>query len=115
MASREAALKEFSREGSKVERERRQGDAEAKARDVRLQRALEEVDKYKQMLQEVKLQVRRRQHPAWARGRLGAGVEGAMLLHVEVRMLTQASYVTRWCRGLMTRHGGKSWRFRSSL
>lgn len=41
----------------RVEKERRAAEAEAKARDVRLQRALEEVDRYKQMLQDVKMQV----------------------------------------------------------
>lgn len=77
LASREAALKEFSREGSKLERERRQGDAEVKARDVRLQRALEEVDKYKQMLQEVKLQVRCWQQPCLRKGKSGGWGEGS--------------------------------------
>lgn len=36
---------------------RRAVEQDSRARDVRLQRALEEVDKYKQLLQDIKLQV----------------------------------------------------------
>lgn len=43
----------------RVERERRNAEAEAKARDVRLQRALEDVEKYKAMLSELRAQVGR--------------------------------------------------------
>ena len=55
--AREAALKELSKEGGRVDKERRAGEAEQRARDVRLQRALEEVEKYKNLLGEVKAQV----------------------------------------------------------
>lgn len=53
----ESRLKEVSKEGSKAERERKAAEQEAKARDVRLARALEEVEKYKAMLGQVKAQV----------------------------------------------------------
>ena len=58
--AREAALKELSKEGGRVDKERRAGEAEQRARDVRLQRALEEVEKYKNLLGEVKAQVLRK-------------------------------------------------------
>lgn len=41
----------------RAEKERRNAELEARSRDVRLQRALEEVEKYKAMIQELKLQV----------------------------------------------------------
>ncbi len=41
----------------RLERERRHAEQETKARDVRLQRALEEVERYKAMLGELKSQV----------------------------------------------------------
>ncbi|KAF5841636.1 hypothetical protein DUNSADRAFT_12092 [Dunaliella salina] len=58
LAAREQALKEGSKETSRVGKERRVAEQESKARDVRLQRALEEVERYKNMLQEVRLQDR---------------------------------------------------------
>lgn len=54
LVQRELALKELSKEGGKAEKEKRAGEAESRARDIRLQRALEEVDKYKAMLADVK-------------------------------------------------------------
>ncbi len=41
----------------RLERERRNAEQETKARDVRLQRALEEVERYKAMLGELRSQV----------------------------------------------------------
>jgi hypothetical protein len=54
LLQRELALKELSKEGGKAEKEKRAGEAESRARDIRLQRALEEVEKYKAMLADVK-------------------------------------------------------------
>ncbi|DBA81600.1 TPA: hypothetical protein ACH3X1_007366 [Trebouxia sp. C0004] len=50
--SKENIVKELSRDGSKLDKERRQSEVDAKARDVRLQRALEEVERFKALLQE---------------------------------------------------------------
>ncbi|KAK9816512.1 hypothetical protein WJX72_001356 [[Myrmecia] bisecta] len=52
--AKENMVKELSKDGFKVERERRNVEAEVKARDVRLNRALEEVERYKRALEEVK-------------------------------------------------------------
>eukprot|EP00879_Flechtneria_rotunda_P032188 GHRR01035355.1.p1 GENE.GHRR01035355.1~~GHRR01035355.1.p1 ORF type:complete len:171 (+),score=65.00 GHRR01035355.1:1120-1632(+) len=59
VAAKEQQLKELSKETAKADKDRRQAGQENRARNIRLQRALEEVDKYKQLLQDVKLQVRR--------------------------------------------------------
>ena len=58
LSARDQAAKELGREGSRADKERRAAEAEVRARDVRLARALEEVDRYKAMLQDVKSQVR---------------------------------------------------------
>ncbi|KAL3142432.1 hypothetical protein ABBQ38_002763 [Trebouxia sp. C0009 RCD-2024] len=50
--SKENIVKELGRDGSKLDKERRQSEIDAKARDVRLQRALEEVERFKALLQE---------------------------------------------------------------
>ncbi|KAL0026043.1 hypothetical protein WJX79_004749 [Trebouxia sp. C0005] len=50
--SKENIVKELSRDGSKLDKERRQSEIDAKARDARLQRALEEVERFKALLQE---------------------------------------------------------------
>jgi hypothetical protein len=51
-------FQELSKEGGRAEKEKKAGDAELRIRDVRLQRAMEEVEKYKQMLQDIRAQVR---------------------------------------------------------
>jgi len=58
LANRDQAVKEINKESSRVERERRNAEAEAKARDVRLARALEDVERYKALLQELRAQER---------------------------------------------------------
>lgn len=60
LAARDVAVKELSVEGSRGEKARQAVEAEVKARDVRLQRALEEVERYKSLLSD-------------ARGQVGAG------------------------------------------
>eukprot|EP00891_Asterochloris_glomerata_P002913 jgi/Astpho2/2913/fgenesh1_pg.00050_%23_155_t len=49
---KENIMVELSRDGSKLDKERRQSEAEAKAREVRLTRALEEIERYKALVQE---------------------------------------------------------------
>ncbi|KAJ9524680.1 hypothetical protein QJQ45_024249 [Haematococcus lacustris] len=58
LTSRDQAVKEGAKESSRAERERRAAEQDARARDVRLQRALDEVEKYKAMLLEVRNQER---------------------------------------------------------
>ncbi|GLC46035.1 hypothetical protein PLESTB_001025600 [Pleodorina starrii] len=54
----ESQVRELAKADSRAERERRASEAEVRARDVRLQRALEEVERYKQLLSEVRAQER---------------------------------------------------------
>ncbi|KAG2424292.1 hypothetical protein HXX76_014670 [Chlamydomonas incerta] len=56
--STEGQVRELSKADSRAERERKAVEAEVRARDVRLQRALEEVERYKQLLSEVRTQER---------------------------------------------------------
>lgn len=56
--SSEGAAREMGRADSRAEKERRAAEAEVRARDVRLQRALEEVERYKQLLSDVRAQER---------------------------------------------------------
>ncbi|GFH25675.1 uncharacterized protein HaLaN_23679, partial [Haematococcus lacustris] len=58
LTSRDQAVKEGAKESSRAERERRAAEQDARARDVRLQRALDEVEKYKAMLSEARNQER---------------------------------------------------------
>eukprot|EP00775_Hariotina_reticulata_P002450 gene2450-2753_t len=58
LAAKEQQIQELNKEGAKADKDRRVVEQESRVRDVRLQRALEEVDKYKQLLQDVKLQGR---------------------------------------------------------
>lgn len=55
----ESRAKEVSKDVGRVEKERKAAEAEAKARDVRLARALEEVERYKAALEAARAQVRR--------------------------------------------------------
>ncbi|PNH05013.1 hypothetical protein TSOC_008740 [Tetrabaena socialis] len=52
----ESQARELVRADSRAERDRRAAEAEVRARDVRLQRALEEVERYKQLLSDVRAQ-----------------------------------------------------------
>ncbi|GIM09593.1 hypothetical protein Vretimale_13436 [Volvox reticuliferus] len=54
----ESQVRELAKADSRAERERRASEAEVRTRDVRLQRALEEVERYKQLLNDVRSQVR---------------------------------------------------------
>ncbi|KAG2496432.1 hypothetical protein HYH03_005656 [Edaphochlamys debaryana] len=56
--STETQVRELSKADSRAERDRKAAEAEVRARDVRLQRALEEVERYKQLLSEVRAQER---------------------------------------------------------
>ncbi|KXZ50844.1 hypothetical protein GPECTOR_15g530 [Gonium pectorale] len=56
--STESQARELAKADSRAERDRRAAEAEVRARDVRLQRALEEVERYKQLLNEVRAQER---------------------------------------------------------
>ncbi|KAG2440550.1 hypothetical protein HYH02_010134 [Chlamydomonas schloesseri] len=54
----EGQVRELAKADSRAERERKAVEAEVRARDVRLHRALEEVERYKQLLSEVRAQER---------------------------------------------------------
>ncbi|GIL60873.1 hypothetical protein Vafri_15710 [Volvox africanus] len=54
----ESQVRDLAKADSRAERERRASEAEVRARDVRLQRALEEVERFKQLLSDVRSQVR---------------------------------------------------------
>eukprot|EP00198_Chlamydomonas_reinhardtii_P008473 XP_001697810.1 flagellar/basal body protein [Chlamydomonas reinhardtii] len=56
--STEGQVRELAKADSRAERERKAVEAEVRARDIRLQRALEEVERYKQLLSEVRSQER---------------------------------------------------------
>eukprot|EP00877_Chromochloris_zofingiensis_P015056 jgi/Chrzof1/9804/Cz04g16080.t1 len=58
LSAKEQQLKETSKDSIKVEKDRKASEQETRVREVRLQRALEELDRYKQLLQEVKAQER---------------------------------------------------------
>ena len=55
--ARDQAAKEMGREGTRAEKDKRAAEADVRSRDVRLARALEEVERYKQTLQDLKSQV----------------------------------------------------------
>lgn len=57
-AALELQLKDISKDGQGVDKARKQAETDMRARDVRLQRALDEVEKYKQLLTDVKAQER---------------------------------------------------------
>ncbi|GLI66733.1 hypothetical protein VaNZ11_010674 [Volvox africanus] len=58
LRSTESQVRELAKSDSRAERERRASEAEVRARDVRLQRALEEVERFKQLLSDVRYQER---------------------------------------------------------
>lgn len=56
LANNAQTVRELSKEGTHVDKQRRAAEAEARSRDLRLQRALEDVQKYKTLLEQVKSQ-----------------------------------------------------------